>query len=116
MNTADILEYYQCRFQIEFLYRDGKQHTGLNDCQARSKNKLNFHFNASLTAINLAKITHWLSIPKEQRKSFSMTDVKTINHNALHLNAFFDKFGINPYLPKNQKKARELLYYGTIAA
>lgn len=116
MDASDILQYYQSRFQIEFLYRDGKQHTGLNDCQARSKNKLNFHFNASLTAINLAKITHWLSVPKHLRKAFSMTDIKTINHNALQLNLFFDKFGINPHLPKNQKKARELLYYGTIAA
>lgn len=111
----DILKYYKSRFQIEFLYRDGKQHTGLNDYQARSKNKLDFHFNASLTTINLAKIVHWLSIPKEQRKSFPMTDVKTLNHNALQLKMFFDKFGINPYLPKNQKKARELLYHGTIA-
>lgn len=116
MDASDILKYYQSRFQIEFLYRDGKQHTGLNDCQARSENKLHFHFNASLTAINLAKTTHWLSIPKEVRKSFSMTDIKTINHNALQLNLFFDKFGINPHLPKNKKKARELLYYGTIAA
>ena len=116
MDASDILKFYQSRFQIEFLYRDGKQHTGLNDCQARSENKLNFHFNASLTAINLAKITHWLNIPKEARNSFSMTDIKTINHNALQLNLFFDKFGINPHLPKNRKKARELIYYGTIAA
>ena len=116
MDASGILQFYRSRFQIEFLYRDAKQHTGLNDCQARNQNKLDFHFNASLTAINIAKITHWLSIPKEDRKSFSMTDIKTINHNALQLNLFFDKFGINPYLPKNQKKARELLYYGTIAA
>ena len=50
-----IVRYYQSRFQIEFLYRDAKQHTGLNHCQARSENKLDFHFNASLTAVNLAK-------------------------------------------------------------
>lgn len=116
MDASDILKFYQSRFQIEFLYRDGKQHTGLNDCQARSERKLDFHFNVSLTAINLAKAEHWLSIPKEDRKSFSMTDIKTINHNALQLDLFFDKFGINPNLPKNKMKARELLYYGTIAA
>ncbi|QZT38399.1 transposase [Halosquirtibacter xylanolyticus] len=116
MDASDILKFYQSRFQIEFLYRDGKQHTGLNDCQARSENKLDFHFNASLTAINLAKVAHWLCIPKEDRRSFSMTDIKTINHNELQLNLFFDKFGIDPHLPKNQEKARELLYYGTIAA
>jgi len=50
-----IVRYYRSRFQIEFLYRDAKQHTGLNHCQARSENKLDFHFNASLTAVNLAK-------------------------------------------------------------
>ncbi len=115
MDASEILHFYRSRFQIEFLYRDGKQHTGLNDCQARSENKLDFHFNASLTAINLAKVTHWLSIPKELRKSFPMTDIKTINNNALQLNLFFDKFGINPNLPKNKHKARELLYHGTIA-
>jgi len=116
ISALDILEYYQSRFQIEFLYRDGKQHTGLNDCQARDENKLNFHFNASLTAINLAKVTHWLSISKEKRKNFSMQDVKTMNHNSLMLQIFFNKFGINPYLRKNKRKIDELLYYGTIAA
>jgi len=116
LEALDVLKYYQSRFQIEFLYRDGKQPTGLNDCQARSKNKPDFHFNASLMAINIAKIAPWLSIPKGQRKSFSIMDVKTISHNSLQLKLFFDKFGINPYLPKNQKKARERLCHGTIAA
>jgi len=116
IGALDILEYYQSRFQIEFLYRDGKQHAGLHDCQARSENKLNFHFNASLTAINIAKTTHWLSIPKETRRSFSMNDIKTVNHNSLLLQLFFDKFGISPYSTKNKRKANELIYYGTIAA
>jgi hypothetical protein len=114
--APDILEYYHCRFQIEFLYRDGKQFTGLNDSQARSENKLHFHFNASLTAINIAKIEHWLSLPKETRKTFSMADIKTVNHNWLLLKRFFDVFAINAYSAKNQKYFKELIYYGTIAA
>lgn len=116
IEALDILEYYKARFQIEFLYRDGKQHTGLNDCQARSENKLHFHFNASLTAINIAKVTHWLSIPKEQRKAFSMSDIKTLNHNSLLLQRFFDVFAVNPHSAKNKRRVNELLYYGTIAA
>ncbi len=48
LDALDILRYYKNRFQIEFLYRDGKQHTWLNDCQARSANKLYFQFNALL--------------------------------------------------------------------
>src|SRR5690554_5681269 len=54
-NWKKIIEMYRLRFQIEFLYRDAKQFTGLNHCEARSKNKLDFHWNMSLTAINLAK-------------------------------------------------------------
>jgi len=116
LEALDILDYYTCRFQIEFLYRDAKQHTGLNDGQARSENKLHFHFNAALTGINIAKVQHWLSLPKQERKSFSMNDIKTINNNVLQLYRFFDKFGINPHSAKNKRKANELIYYGTIAA
>lgn len=111
-----VLQYYRTRFQIEFTYRDGKQFTGLNDCQARSKNKLHFHFNLSLTSVNLAKITHWLPIPKQQRKAFSMCDVKTIYHNEMLLKRFFTVFGISPNMKKNKTKVRELIYYGAIAA
>lgn len=50
-----ITKYYQLRFQIEFIFRDAKQFMGLNDCQARDENKLDYHFNASLTAINIAR-------------------------------------------------------------
>jgi len=116
MNPKDVLLYYHSRFQIEFLYRDGKQHTGLNDSQARSENKLHFQFNASLTSINIAKAIHWLSIPKEQRGAFSMSDIKTMNHNILMLNRFFDVFGICPHSTKNQNYVKELIFYGTMAA
>jgi hypothetical protein len=47
--------YYRSRFQIEFLFRDAKQFAGLTDCQARSEANLHCHFNASLTAVSLAK-------------------------------------------------------------
>jgi hypothetical protein len=50
-----IIEYYQARFQIEFIFRDAKQFTGLSDCQARHLPRLDFHFNASLIALNLAQ-------------------------------------------------------------
>jgi len=50
-----LVEYYQARFQIEFMFRDAKQFTGLCDCQARDAKKLEFHFNACLSALNLAK-------------------------------------------------------------
>lgn len=111
-----ILQYYHARFQIEFIYRDSKQFTGMNDCQARSKNKLHFHINAALSAVNIAKVSHWLSIPEEQRKQFSMADVKTQYYNQLMLDRFISKFGIDPNTRKNKEKIRQLLKTGCIAA
>lgn len=111
-----LLEYYRSRFQIEFIYRDAKQYTGLHDCQARSEKKLNFHFNTSLTSINIAKVTHWLGIPKQTRPAFSMSDIKTMYHNELLLNRFINVFGISANKLKNNNRIRELITYGTIAA
>ena len=116
LTCEKLLNYYQTRFQIEFLYRDAKQHTGLNDCEARSENKLDFDFNMSLSTINIAKITHWLTQDKDQRKPFSMSDIKTMYHNELLIKRLFIKFGINPNISKNKTKALELLNYGKITA
>jgi len=116
LDALEILEIYQTRFQIEFLYRDSKQHTGLTHCQARDKEKLNFHFNIALTSVNIAKVIHWYSIPKNERKSFSLSDIKTINHNNLLLNRFIVMFAIKPNLIKNNQNVKELLLYGTKAA
>ncbi|MEN0051806.1 MAG: transposase [Bacteroidota bacterium] len=55
LDTMVIIDYYRLRFKIEFIFRDAKQYTGLNHCQARSKEKLNFHFNLSLAAVNMAQ-------------------------------------------------------------
>lgn len=111
-----ILDYYKMRFQIEFLYRDGKQHTGLNDCQARSEKKLDFHFNLALTSINIAKTAHWLTVPIDKRGAFSMADIKTLYNNELMMNRFIRMFGINPNTTKNKDKISQLLAYGRIAA
>jgi hypothetical protein len=110
-----IVRYYRSRFQIEFLYRDAKQFTGLTTCQARSENKLDFHFNAALTAVNLAK-QDWLSTKNGTLKPFSMADYKNLYNNTLILERFMCRFAINPNTAKNQKIVKELLDYGKIAA
>jgi len=69
-----------------------------------------------MTSINIARVVHWLSLSKEERKAFSMSDIKTMNHNTILLQRFIDVFGITPYSIKNQKYFKELIYYGTMAA
>ncbi|MBE9103059.1 hypothetical protein [Vacuolonema iberomarrocanum] len=54
--ALDIYQFYKARFQIEFIFRDARQFTGLADCQSRHSQALDMHVNASLTALNLAKV------------------------------------------------------------
>ncbi len=115
MSAEKIVNYYRSRFQIEFLYRDAKQYCGLTNCQARSENKLNFHFNAALTAVNLAKI-EWLNTKNKPDEQFSMSDYKTMYNNELLLKQFIRVFGINPNSKKNKKNIAELRNWGKITA
>ncbi len=114
--AQDILPWYKSRFQIEFLYRDAKQHTGLEDTQSRHPKALEYHFNMSLTAVSVAKVVHHLSIEKEQRGPFSMADIKTQYFNELMINRVFDVFANIPNLTKNHPALKMLYDIGKIAA
>jgi Transposase DDE domain len=109
-----IVKYYQNRFQIEFLYRDANQFTGLAHCQARDKNKLHFHFNTALTTVSVMKAVHYLSLPKDERESFSMASLKVRYHNELLLQKFFQAYGMDPEPHINQPKYRELVNLGVM--
>jgi len=111
----DVIDIYHTRFQIEFGFRDAKQFAGLENSQARSGNKLNFHFNAALTTVNIAMIMQ-LSNTETRENSFSMTTYKMLFHNTLMLFRFFSLFAINPNSIKNRQHINELLYFGTLAA
>ena len=110
------LRFQQGRLAIEFIYRDANQFTGLENSQARSEEKLHFHFNTALTTVSLAKSEYYLSLPKDKRKSFSMANVKTLYHNELLINRFFSVLGIDPNMHLNNPKIKELYYFGSIAA
>nr|WP_268967701.1 transposase [Zooshikella ganghwensis] len=56
LEAITIIDYYKARFQIEFLFRDAKQHTGFTHCQSRKKEATHTHLNASLSAINVLKL------------------------------------------------------------
>ena len=116
LKAKKLLDYYKSRFQIEFLYRDAKQNSSLNHCQARSEEKLNMHFNLALTAVNIAKITHWLPLKKEKRLPFSMRNIKTYYSNVLHIDRFIRGFRISPNSIKNKRIINKLKDFGKIAA
>ena len=111
----DVIDIYHTRFQIEFGFRNAKQFAGLENSQARSGNKLNFHFNVALTTVNIAKVMQ-LKNPQTRETPFSIATYKVLFHNTLMLSRFFRMFAINPNSIKNRQHVNELLYFGTLAA
>lgn len=109
-----IYKYYKGRFQIEFLYRDAKQYCGLTECQGRSENKLYFHFNASLTTVSLAKAAYYLSLKKEERESFSMSDIKNLNANKIIADRIFANLDLELNCKKIRTIYQEALFFGSI--
>jgi hypothetical protein len=112
----EIIKYYKARYQMEFIFRDAKQHTGLEHCQARDKDKLDFHFNASMTAVNIAKQIARQGIDKNVSVPISISDIKIELSNKLMLDLFFLNYGIKPYLQKNNPAYYDLLNFGKKAA
>ena len=84
--ALDILDYYSSRYQIEFLFRESKAYTGLEDCQSTNKNILETHFNMSLFTLNLAKIEDRILRGEENDLPFSMLNYKRTYSNLRMLN------------------------------
>jgi hypothetical protein len=115
-DPQQIVQYYKLRFQIEFLFRDAKQFTGLEDCQARTAQKLAFHFNASLTALNLAKLEAWQQHSGQSPFVFSMASVKRRMLNQHLLERFICNLDLEPSEIKSHPNYSNLCNYGIIAA
>ena len=123
-----------CVWKIEFLFRDAKQFTGLPvcvhrtgkcDCQARDQKRLNFHFNASLTTLNLAKAELTLTQKNRQSVICSMASVKALYFNQHYLDritrisclrAARRQVGLDPTWIKKRPEYQRLREYGKIAA
>lgn len=113
---SQLVDYYVARFQIEFLFRDSKQFTGLADCQARVETALDFHFNAALATLNLVRAETLLGSPGRAPQVFSMASWKQYHFNARLLDLFIDNLALDPTWVKNHPSYHELRTYGAIAA
>jgi hypothetical protein len=82
-NAGAIIYIYRTRFQLEFVFRDAKQFTGLTHCQARNKEALAFAFNASLSSVNVAR-----AFARQEGHNLSVGATKTL----LHIAAMVDQF------------------------
>ena len=116
LDAVTLYYYYKARFQIEFIFRDAKQFTGLTQCQARDVQRLHFHFNASLTTLNIAKIEQRQAQPTNQPIVHSIASVKACYFNEHFLQLIFSKFGWTLNWMKKTPLYQTLREYGAIAA
>jgi len=116
MEAITLCKYYGLRFQIEFLIRDAKQYSGLEDCQARDEQKLNTHFNIALTAVSIAKAAYYVSVPEEQRGSFSMADIKMLHMNELITKRIFSNLAVDLSSRKIKRIYNQCLNFGRLRA
>lgn len=111
MDAEKYVMVYKSRFQLEFEFRDGNQFTGLEDSQAKSKEKLDFVFNASLAAINTAKADI-----KEMGADHSVGEYTALMHSTLIYQRIMCVSGIKPDPAINRKVMHELFMLAKNAA
>lgn len=112
LDALSLYRYYQARFQIEFLFRDAKQFTGLCDSQARSEEALHNHFNASFTALNLLK---WQDRQRStQRSPISIASWKRRCFNVLFMERIFSNSELDLSFIKSTTAYHELCKFGEI--
>jgi len=115
-SAAEIYRFYKSRFQIEFLFRDAKQFTGLCDCQARRGDTLHFHFNAAMTALNLLRLEDLERSAGDGRRVISIASWKIRKANAHLLERFSSFLGLDFSSIKSKPGFESLCNYGAIAA
>jgi hypothetical protein len=116
LDGCKLVEYSIARFQIEFLFRDSKQFTGLTACQSRAEAVLEFHFNAALATLNLARAEELLAQTERSPQVFSMASWKQRQFNERLLDVFLDNLALDPMWVKNHPRYEDLRTYGAIAA
>ncbi len=107
-----ILAYYRLRFAIEFLFRDAKQHLGLNHCQSTKEKRLAFHFQAVMMTLNLCLLENCL----QGKTVFSLQDIKIDYFNAHWLQTIISNLDLNAELIEMHPNYPKLLRMGKLAA
>ena len=94
LDPLTIIEYYQSRFQIEFVFRDAKQHAGLADCQSTNSKSIHTHLNASFTALNLIKLEDRITSGVDTQKVISIASWKRLKFNQRYMKLLFCHLGL----------------------
>lgn len=116
LSAKEIVYFYRSRFQIEFLFRDGRQYTGLGDCQSPNKEALKFHFDSSMSALNLLKLQDREGAEKREGHVISIQRLKIRKFNQYLIDRIISLLDFQPTLIKLHPEYQGLIDYGAVAA
>jgi hypothetical protein len=106
--AEELARYYRLRYQIEFVIRDAKQHTGLTHCQARSQEKLDFHLNMSVAAVNLLRLL-------ARKAECSIRTYRREAYNWLLIRQLFSKLGLSAEYDRTDPRVQSVIHTGRMA-
>ena len=105
LSASEILEIYRARFQIEFCFRDMKQHVGLTQYQIRRLEAIEKFLNLAILVYSLLKIEFFtnnafqemvsknLDLPwRKKRSNFSFEQVLETVRLEIRFQRFFDTY------------------------
>ena len=108
-SAETVLRKYRARFQIEFIIRDAKQHTGLAHSQARRSISIENHLNQSIWALNLLKAEDQLQGSERSPKVISIASWKRRKYNQHLAQKIFSMFEFS--LDHKKKNSSNLRTY-----
>ena len=120
LSTAEILKLYQQRFKIEFLFRDGKQHTGLGHAQTLDSEGPEYFANASFTTLNMLRLeARGQAISRGESPRGQVSSIRSLKvrkHNELILDLFISMLGESREHEKVKEAYEVVSKVGVVAA
>lgn len=116
LKVMELIKYYKARFQIEFLFRDAKQYTGLTHCQSVRKEAINMQTNASLSALNLLKFEDRKEKATNDETVISIASWKRRKFNEHLMEKLFTELGLDASCKKVSEVYERYSRYGAIAS
>jgi hypothetical protein len=116
LNPIKIYQLYKARFQIEFVIRDAKQHTGFSDFQMRDQKGIDFHLNASVTAVNLLRLEDRYAQNANDKRVISLYSWKRRKYNEKLIKLIFSELENELTEEKKAMLYEKYREFGTMAA
>ena len=116
MPAHEIVALYRSRFEIEYVFRDGKQFLGLQDVQMRSSVAIESHWNLALLVMNLARLEALCASGGQEVIVFGVEDMKLRAYNALFAQVILAKLDLEARFEELSSDPSGPLNFGTKAA